>query len=120
MTTNEIEHCTTWDIFELKEGEDLPDGAEEDIDKYLYRFAKPPEHGLFHCCNCGKKLLGTMVDQLIGNATFQWGIAHGHGYCSHCQWPAVMYHFPKESEYIERFEACLSVHPEFVSKRNDD
>lgn len=69
------------------------------IDKYLSSFCIPkdtPEPDKAHiggvsimgwpCVNCEKPLTG-----LFGH--FQWGLAHGEGYCSKCGWPARGCHY---------------------------
>ena len=49
---------------------------------------------------------------------FTWGLAHGHGHCTRCGWPAVLYHFPKDSDGKEhRFEALLWCHPDDLEER---
>ena len=59
-------------------GEDAADATER-IDEYFRLFQGGGN------CPCGRSLGGVF-------GTFTWGIAHGEGFCSVCQWPARGYH----------------------------
>lgn len=107
----DVEHATFANTFTIQEGE-LSDEEIAQLDKYLEHYANTEGK----CVKCEKKLLGTMVDQLIGGSTFEWGLVHGQGNCKNCGWPVVLYHFPKDT-VLERFEAPLCVHPDYVEKR---
>ena len=108
------ERCTFDDVFTEKQVGSTNPRTVMEMNAYLADFAKPDE---FRCVNCDKKLVGGLVDQLIGEATFRWGLVHGQGHCT-CGWPVVMYHFPKQCDAIERFESPLCVHPDLVKKRD--
>ncbi len=102
----------TWDqIFEMTEGE-LTEEDKQHLNEYLSGFVVLKEH---RCVKCDKKLIGTLVDQLLGT-TFKWGLVHGHGICGACGWPAVYYHFPKGGP-LERFVCMLQVHPKYVTQK---
>ncbi len=80
---------------------DLPP---DKIAEYMRHFAKPlDDHA---CCRCEQQ------------ATFTWGLQHGHGHCIACGWPGVLYHFPKDEDgKTHRFEALLWHHPDELSER---
>lgn len=113
MKNPTAEHATFDNVFTIKDGE-ISDSDKTAMDSYLTQFAEPTEEG--RCIKCDKKLLGSMVDQLMGGSTFEWGLVHGQGRCRNCGWPVVLYHFPKDC-ILERFEAPLCVHPDLVGKK---
>ena len=45
------------------------------------------------CCNAHVWAGGKIMDAML--STFQWGLAHGDGFCSACKWPIRMYHYVK-------------------------
>lgn len=110
----DVEHATFDTVFTDNSDDDSAVTAEEKapLDEYLEHFAVPANH----CAKCGKKLIGSMVDQLIGSSTFEWGLVHGEGRCKGCGWPARAYHFPKGT-ILERFECALSLHPDYVTEK---
>ena len=86
------------------------------MDKYFATFAEPGTD----CPGCGRKVFGVgAVGAFL--ATFQWGIAHGHGICGECGWPAVVHHFVKDGkgeEVLNLQNFGLVVHPDYVRKNS--
>lgn len=79
----------------------IPNGlTAEEIDKVLEPYAAPQE-----------KCLGG--DHRIW---FQWGLAHGSGYCTQCGFPVAMYHYITDSDGKKhRLEIGLQPHPDYLS-----
>lgn len=108
-----VEHCTVADIAEVKEGA-LPEVI-EDINAYLRHFAKPkmPHH---QCLRCECPLTGGPLGFLLGRGGFEWGIAHGHGHCRRCGWPATAHHTIKDRSG----EALMTVRNLVLQQHPDD
>ena len=78
---------------------DLSIGAQERFAMYLENFLEPTfkansdgENATITCPACGAHLMGSgIMDALL--SSFQWGLAHGEGFCTDCRWPIRMYHF---------------------------
>ena len=80
-----------------------------DVDRYLQDFCVSKK-----CIVCGSTLTG-----LFGS--FEWGIAHGEGYCSNCGYPARAYHTVNDREHKPIFEHAafvLQYHPEVLADRD--
>lgn len=114
-----VPHATIEDIGGVwKNGAD-PEVV-EDLTKYLHCFASPGKEEGQPCIRCSKKLRGTFTDQMLGLAGFEWGLIHGHGRCSHCGWPAVLYHFVKDrhgKELLTFRHVLLQFHPADIEIR---
>ena len=101
------------DILTVKDGEMLPEEDEKALTEYFAHFVKT-ENGC--CVCCGSKQGGDFNDALLGllghseGSKFKWGLQHGEGVCSVCNWPARAYHF--DVGPIKRFEAILQYHPD--------
>lgn len=107
------EHATFDKVFTIQDGE-VTDDEKAALNEYLEHFAATDGQ----CVKCDRKLVGGIADHLLGQSTFRWGLQHGHGNCSSCGWPVVVYHFPKGT-ILERFEAALCVHPDYVKVKQD-
>jgi hypothetical protein len=75
------------------------------LDEYLAHFLPPtrvPDDYHQSCLQCGEQLF------------FVWGLAHGHGHCRKCGYPATAYHFVKRPDGTDlcRLEAILQAHPD--------
>lgn len=90
------------DLLNIK-GELTPEDIQA-LDKYFSHFVHPDPTG--KCLNCGLVQDGLMAALLGG---FRWGLAHGEGFCSRCQYPARAYHFSVGP--IERLNVLLQYHP---------
>lgn len=87
-----------------------------DLTAYLSRYAAPardedgkPKEG-HPCLRCGR-------------GGFEWGLAHGHGHCRNCGWPATLYHFIKDrngEDLLTIRNVLLQVHPDNVEIRKKD
>lgn len=112
-----VEHATIADIdAEWKDGADP--AHIKAVAEYLHHFAarKRDDPGN-PCLRCGAHLHRTMVDQLFGSGGFEWGLAHGHGYCRNCGWPATLYHFIKDADGKEVMtvrHVVLQAHPDDI------
>lgn len=107
------------DTFTVKDegGAESPLSAEDikAMDDYFCQFLPPSKP----CVNCGADLTGDVLQQFMGRATFTWGLAHGEGFCSGCQYPARAYH--RNVGPIEFMNMVLQYHPDELSeKRSND
>jgi len=114
MKAKNLPRLTADDVFEGLEPEDHPS-----LNEYLSSFAMPGQRGEGNiilggitCISCD-----TVMDGACGS--FEWGIAHGEGRCSHCGWPVRVYHFLKEEGPLEQFSLLLPYHPDVVEQRGD-
>ena len=107
-----MEACTI-DLF--SGSKDLSESAQSRLAGYLEGFHAPTHKenkdgktATITCPKCGSHLLGGgIMDALL--STFIWGIAHGEGFCSECDWPIRMYHFVKlDGDDKHRFEFPLA------------
>ena len=95
-----------------------------DADAYLKNFAATVmdgERGTV-CFHCGEALTGMMATFLAKGGGFQWGIAHGEGFCGNCHWPARGHHFAKRPDGSDLFTLrnfVLSYHPDCVKPRTE-
>lgn len=98
----------------------------EDISAYLRDFADPQRDGDgkvkkgHPCLRCGQSLAGDLADQLLSRGGFRWGLAHGHGQCGWCGWPATLYHFIKDrsgEDLMTIRHIVLQVHPDLIEIR---
>jgi hypothetical protein len=102
---NKTTHADIGDLgFEIEENADP--AFREDIEAYTKRFAKPSGKDR-PCLGCGEFMGG-----------FTWGLAHGHGYCTNCGWPATLYHFIKDRDGKDIATVrgiLLQAHPDEIS-----
>jgi len=91
------------------EDKKIPKKEIEKINKYLSNFAKPNKD--LKCFKCSEKLGGFF-------GTFQYGIVHGEGYCSNCEWPARAIHY--DVGIIKQFTFILQYHPDKVIKTKEE
>lgn len=113
----------------LFKAEKVSDEHRQIFDEYFSHFAQPPytvtedglnDIGMNPCLKCGKPLQGNLIEQLIGEGGFTWGITHGEGYCRKCGWPARAYHFIKDKDGKEITVirgVILQYHPDEVEIR---
>lgn len=96
-----------------------------DCEAYFSQFVRPvhrdnkPENEMV-CFHCGEPLTGMMAFMMARGGGFQWGIAHGEGFCGNCRWPARAYHFAKKADGTDLFTVrnlVLQYHPEYVGAR---
>lgn len=99
----------------LEAGEIKLDGVEADeitiknVNDHFQHFCSPVGKA-GECIKCG-----TPQGGMFG--AFRWGLAHGSGICSGCSWPAVAYHFVKDSSGKgHRIDMILQLHPDNVTK----
>lgn len=109
--------------------DDTPAEIIKALDDYFAPFAQPEGEmvdGKFKygerqpCIQCDAPMLGSLVDQFLGEAGFTWGLVHGEGHCRHCGWPARLYHFIKDEngeDLATIRNVLLQYHPSVVSKR---
>jgi hypothetical protein len=100
----------------------------EDVREYLKSFARFPrdEEGKFikgnPCIGCGENMAGGLAEQLLARGGFTWGLAHGHGHCRNCGWPATLYHFIKDRHGKDLCTVrgiLLQAHPDTVSLKKE-
>lgn len=88
-----------------------------DLSAYFHHFAAPAGEG-HPCLSCGEPLVQNMVQQLMGaRGGFEWGLAHGHGHCRCCGWPATLYHFIKDrhgNDLMTIRNILLQQHPDDI------
>lgn len=93
------------------EGKFTPE-EETALANYFAHFAKPDDG---KCICCGAKQGGGLMDGLMGNAKFRWGLAHGEGFCDVCKYPGRAYHF--DMGPIKRMECILQYHPDELTPK---
>jgi hypothetical protein len=107
-----IETCTPED-FNLGGTEGWNEEQRGRLREYLAGFLKPMfKDGRVLCPCCDSHISGNGILDML-TSTFRWGLAHGEGFCSKCQWPFRMYH---ELAKDEKFSLPLA-HRQF--KRED-
>lgn len=116
-----VPHASLADIgAETKPG--IDPNIVEDIQKYLRHFAalKRDTDGKAAdgqpCIVCDQPLVG-MAAMLVGRGGFQWGLAHGEGFCGNCRWLATVYHFVKDrdgNDLMTFRHVILQVHPDQI------
>jgi hypothetical protein len=105
----------TWrDVFEIK-GDGFTSDDAAVLDEYLRKFTLRPDN---LCPGCDATLVGDLVDQLLGKATFTWGMAHGEGFCRECRYPARAYH--RDFGPVKFVSAVLPYHPEELMRPGED
>lgn len=93
-----VPHCQINDIGELTS--DPTNDYAQDLTAYLHHFAAPKRDAAGvrvegqPCIVCDEPLNPGLFG--MGRGGFEWGIAHGHGHCRNCRWPATLYHFIKD------------------------
>lgn len=90
-----------------------------EVDAYLQNFVAPIFDGDRgqRCFHCGEFLTG-LTAAIMGGG-FQWGLAHGEGFCGKCHWPARGHHFMRRadgSELCTLRHYVLSYHPSVIEK----
>jgi hypothetical protein len=94
----------------VKDADTLSEGARSRLSEYLSGFHAPAykenaggERTGIACPACDSRVYsGDILDALLPG--FEWGIAHGDGFCISCKWPIRMYHFIKlDDEDEQRF-----------------
>jgi hypothetical protein len=91
------------------------------LDAYFGQFAVPGSN----CPGCGGTLFGSDPISIFLEATFRWGLVHGHGACQECGWPAIVHHDvpsldPDEEPVLRLTNFGLAVHPDFVEQRSKE
>ena len=100
------------DFLKLESDEPQAHSLLEKADEYFKDFVKGSPGG--PCICCGKNQgAANLIDGLIGNACFTWGLAHGEGYCSNCGYPARAHHDVPEIGRITNL--ILQYHPDGLS-----
>ena len=110
------EHLPRMDWRQFIKGENLTPVDERAFDEYFKIFLPPGK-----CCKCGAQLgAHDVMDVVMGRATFQWGLAHGEGFCStrDCGYPARAIHYNVGP--IERFTIILQYHPDECSEKESE
>lgn len=110
-----LPHMQGTDIAEMKENCEEARQKMAMLDDYLKAFVK----GDGTCVCCGARQGGKdLLDGLL-NARFQWGIAHGEGFCSVCGYPARGMHYIGKNEQGEAAVTIrnwvLQYHPDGLS-----
>lgn len=87
------------------------------VDEYLKIFAEPvktlDKKGnlmYYRCMNCDEPLGG-----LFGS--FTWGIAHGEGFCSVCNYPARGVHYIEHEGVKMTVKRILQYHPSQLKRK---
>ena len=75
------------------------------LDPYLADFVPFQKE----CICCGRVLVGTAPEVLLGLGTFRWGLCNGEGECRECRWPSRVYHDVPDAL---RWELVLQYHPD--------
>jgi hypothetical protein len=101
------------DVFEIK-GDGFTDEDAAVLDAYLSKFTMRDGN---LCPGCDAPLSGDMVAQLLGAATFTWGLAHGEGFCRKCRYPARAYH--RDFGPVKFVSAVLPYHPEELRRSGE-
>jgi len=111
-----IEHCSFDKLFHTKDGSPPDPNVQAAIDKYLAPFAVPAEEG--KCLRCGS-IQGGLMGAILGG--FTYGIQHGEGWCSNCNWPARANHYIKDAsgKTILTLRAILQYHPDVVVQKQE-
>lgn len=88
-----MEHATLENVG--IEGPQLSAEALGRLSEYLTAFISPvkSDRPSIDCPCCGAMIYsgGGPLDALL--SSFEWGLAHGDGFCGRCKWPIRMYHF---------------------------
>ena len=71
---------------------ELTDDGNKKLADYLVGFHAPNiDDDAVKCVKCGSHIFGGgIMDALL--STFTWGLVHGEGFCTECNWPIRMYH----------------------------
>lgn len=102
------------EILKITEGtESLDEKHTNALAEYFSHFVRQDEN---RCPGCEKTLTGDLVKQLVGEATFTWGIVHGEGFCRGCGYPARAYH--RVENLIDRLALVLAYHPDELKKHD--
>lgn len=117
LQASNMPRCTPEDIGLEIGAESLPEYVTA-VREYFSHFAAPIKEGdgfvsSNPCLCCGNPQGGML-------GYFRWGIAHGHGACSECGWPATVYHFIKDKsgdEICVLRGVLLQAHPNDVERR---
>ena len=114
MTEQKPERCNWRDFITC--GDDAPAEFTDALTGYFDQFCKPDSD----CPGCGSKPFAHDPISAFLEATFEWGVVHGHGHCGKCGWPGVVHHFVKDEDGDELCTLRnfgLMVHPDFVERR---
>lgn len=134
LTDHEIqpEVCKAIDILAHtsadSEDQALLEKTLEEFDQYFKMFVKPTFRGLKEdspeksmiCFHYGEILTG-LAAFFLSKGGFQWGLAHGEGFCNYCKWPARAHHHPTKENGEELFNmrnVVLQYHPDYVTNNN--
>ena len=84
------------------------------FEEYFSHFALPTVEG--KCLKCGT-VQGGLMAALLGG--FTYGLVHGEGRCSKCNWPGRANHYfkDKDGKEIGSLRMILQYHPDFVNER---
>ena len=113
-----IPHATIQGIG-AKPGPEATQEFLDDLAEYLRHFVEPKRDDGEPCVGCGEPLAGDLAQQLFGRGGFTWGLAHGHGHCKRCGWPATMYHFIKDrhgEDLVTIRNILLQQHPDDIER----
>lgn len=92
-----------------------------DLDDYFHAFTMMPVvDGEATCVCCSSKFLGGIKGFMLagadGNATLEWGIAHGEAFCSVCDYPYRVLHYDiggkGDDAIIRKLTFSLPYHPD--------
>lgn len=109
-----LPRATTANTFTVrpKGGGDLTEAQQRErdeiaakLDPYLADFVPFQKE----CICCGRVLVGTAPEVLLGLGTFRWGLCNGEGECSECGWPSRVYHDVPDAI---SWELALQYHPD--------
>lgn len=107
------------DVFNVT-GEDADAIDDAALFDYFARFLPIQHHETsktcIACAGCGERLSGGLMGFLMG-ATFEWGIAHGEGFCRECGYPGRAIHY--DVGPIKRIEIVLQYHPDELKRRGE-
>ncbi len=107
-----VNYATVDEVFTVHSGEEFTEYLAEYLKPFASPIFKDEKKEEFLCLKCGKSLNQFML------GTFQWGLAHGEGFCGKCKWPARLYHYLKLPDGTEgKITLMLQYHPDGVSKK---
>lgn len=113
---------------EVKEGQ-MPEAAEaaknikleilKNVNKYLKIFTIPiktkDKDGqllYYKCINCDEALTGIF-------GSFAWGLRHGEGFCSICNYPGRGAHYIEHEGFKLSFNNVLQYHPSQLKRKKE-
>ncbi len=110
------------EVFTIAEDAELSEEDVTALNDHFHQFVslRDAEKKLvegYPCVGCGKPFHPNLVQQLMDNVGFTWGLAHGYGHCRNCHWPGQAHHNIKSPDgtlKLTLHNVPLQVHPDLV------